>query len=281
MSNFSFLEYSFNPLITEPEYIYGLLNRLGFVQRNKHQSGVFTMWTQNQCIILLRNTHEVDQPRISGLGIMLDESDIDEFDVVYDHDCSMNVIHDPQGLRILAMPEKQLAKMIVHGYETIDKKLYDTPGLEYFSGVVYNIDCNDTVKFYQKLGFNYTKSFNEYDVLMSKNNRFTLLCNNTINEKTIGAVYTDTNDVFRSTCHFVAANFNIKEYNLTDVPMDFGIDLNYKIFGYNCIAFGDQKRYTIENSILGALPNIDIVFRTRKQFLHISEESIKAHYAIS
>ena len=281
MSNFSFVEYSFNPLNTDPEVVYSSLNRLGFVQRNIHQSGVFSMWTQNQCIILLRSTYDVSESKVSGLGIMLEDDIIDEFDAVFDYDCSMNVIHDPQGLRILVMPEKLLTKMIIHGYDTIDKKIYDTPGLEYFSGIVYNIDCKDTIKFYQSLGFKYTKSSNEYDVLMSNNNRFSLLCNNTSNKKVIGAVYADTNDVFRTTCHYVAANFDIKEYNLADISLDFGTELNYKIFGYNCIAFGNQKKYTIENSVLNAIPNLDVVFRMRKQFLHINEESLKAHYAKS
>jgi len=279
MSNFSFLEYSFNYKITEPELVYGSLNRLGFIQRNIHTSGQFSMWTQNQCIILLRKSYDVIEPKISGIGILVDEDTLTDFDMEFDYDCSMNVFYDPQGLRILSMPEKQLSKMILHGYEIIDKKQYDTPGLEYFSGIVYNISSQDTLDFYEKIGFKHTKSSCDYDTLMSKNNRFTLLCNKTTKQNNINVVYTETNDVFKTTCHYTAANFKIKEYHLDKVSLNFGPDLNYKIFGYNCVAFGDKNRYTIENSIVDPIPNLDFVFRTRKQFLHINEESVKVHYA--
>lgn len=279
MSNFSFLEYSFNPHNTTPETLFSSLNRLGFVQRNTHRSGSVSMWTQNQCIILLRQTQEVSEPKVSGLGILVNEETLDEYNLDFDYECSMNVFYDPQGLRILAMPEKQLSKMILHGYTIVDKKSYDTPGLEYFSGLVYNVSNQDTIDFYENIGFKNTKNSKDYDVLMSKNNRFSLLCNKSASDNMLSVVYTDTNDVFKTTCHYTVANFNIKEYNVDKSALNFGADLNYKIRGYNCIAFGDMNRYTIENSVVGAIPNLDFVFRTRKQFLHINEESVKVHYA--
>lgn len=278
MSNFSFLEYSFDPYQTNAEDIYSSLNRLGFVQRNQHFSNQASMWTQNQCIILLREAEKIDTPYLSGIGIVQD--DIVEFPKdYYDEECSMYVTHDPNGFRILSMPEKTLSKMITHGYHVVDKKSYDTTGLEYFSGVVYNNTSQDVIDFYEQLGFKFTRSSENYNTLMSKNNRFTLLLSKTDDSKNIDTLYVDTNDVFKTTSHFTVAGFDFREYDLSDTKLNFGASLNYKIVGYNCLAFGNQNSYTIENCIKNPIPGFDLIFRSRKQYLHIEEEVIETHYA--
>lgn len=278
MSNFSFLEYSFDPYQTNAENVYSSLNRLGFVQRNQHFSNQSSMWTQNHCIILLREAENVDNLHLSGIGIVRDDQSDFPKDY-YEEECSMYVTHDPAGFRILSMPEKNLSKMIQHGYRIVDKKSYETTGLEYFSGMVYNNTSNDVINFYEQLGFKFTRSSEKYSTLMSKNNRFTLLLSKNDDSKTVDTLYADTNDVFKTTSHFTVAGFDFREYNLSDTKLDFGSALNYKIVGYNCLAFGNQNSYTIENCIKHPVPGIDLIFRSRKQYLHIEEKVVETHYA--
>ena len=278
MSNFSFIEYSFDPYESNPEDIYSSLNRLGFVQRNIHTSNESSMWTQNQCIVLLRETSVVDSPRITGLGLVIDEAAANS-EYYFEEECGMLVTHDPNGFRILAMPEKSLSKMITHGYKIVDRRHYETTGLEYFSGIVYNTTDSKIINFYENLGFRYTKNSDRYDTLMSKNNRFTLLLNKTDNSNSVDILYADTNDVFKTTGHYTVAGFNSKEYNIDKDKLQFGSKLNHKIIGYNCFAKGNKESYTIENSVKEPLPSFDLVFRTRKQYLHIEEEIVETHYA--
>ena len=279
MSNFSFIEYTFDPYKQDPEDIYVSLNKLGFVQRNTHVSGMYSMWTQNQAIILLRQSEDNSNLSVSGLGVILSDDLIEKYGAVYDDECSMNVLRDPDGLRILAMPEKKLSKMIEYGYQIVDKRLYESPGIEYFSGIVYNTVNPRTMDFYQDIGFRFTKSSEKYNTLMSANNRFTVLMNKEDSSKTIDIVYADTNDVFKTTRCFTASGLDLKEYNLDRDNLKFGVDLNHKIVGYNCAAFGNAESYTIENCVRQPIPNLDLIFRSRKQYLHINEEVVEYHNA--
>ena len=278
MSNFSFLEYSFNPYSINPEEIYGSLNRLGFVQRNLHASEQASMWTQNHCIILLRETPDIINPAVTGIGLVIDDDYIPSQDYYLDKQCGMLVTNDPNGFRILAMPEQHLVKMLAHGYQIVDKRQYETTGIEYFSGIVYNTTNSDVIDFYKGLGFKFTRSSDKYATLMSKNNRFTLLLNKTDNSNSVDVALADTNDVFRTTTHFTVAGFDTKQYNQNKDTLNFGTSLNHKIVGYDCLAFGNENSYTIENSIKEPIPNFDLVFRTRKQYLHFDGESMETHY---
>ena len=50
--------------------------------------------------------------------------------------------------------------------------------------------------------------------------------------------------------------------------------LAHKITGYNCRAFGNQSSYSIENYVPAKELNVDIIFRTRKQYLKIQENTL-------
>jgi hypothetical protein len=279
MSNVSFIEYSYNPYSADPEDIFVSLNKLGFVQRNSHDSGLYSMWTQNQSIVMLRQSEDAKNFCITGMGIIVSDELLKKYDSVFDEECSMHVMHDPDGLRILAMPEKRLSKMIEHGYHVVDKRLYESPGIEYFSGIVYNTSNPKTMSFYQDIGFRFTKGSEKYNTLMSTGNRFTMLISKDDDSKTIDTVYADTNDVFKTTRCYTAAGFNLKEYTIEKEKLNFGISLNHKIVGYNCIPFGNENSYSIENCVKEPLPSLDFIFRTRKQYLHINEEVVEFHNA--
>ena len=52
--------------------------------------------------------------------------------------------------------------------------------------------------------------------------------------------------------------------------LDFGT-LNHRIVGYNCVAQGHKDSYSIGKRAPGALPGVDLAFRTSKQFFSIPE----------
>ena len=96
---------------------------------------------------------------------------------------------------------------------------------------------------------------------------------------TIDTVYADTNDVFKTTRCYTASGLSLKEYNISKENLNFGVALNHKIIGYNCIAFGNENSYSIENCVKQSLQNLDFIFRTRKQYLHINEDVVEFHNA--
>jgi hypothetical protein len=236
------------------------------------------MWTQNQCILLLRETSTVDEPAVTGIGLMADADVASAANFYFDSSCGMCIAHDPNGFRVLVMPEKSLADLILYGYQAVDLRHYETAGLKYFSGIVYNTDNTDVIQFYRDLGFNCSKQSNKFSTLMSKNNRFTLLLNNTQKNNPVDVVFADTDDVFKTTSYYTVAGFDTKNYDLDKNSLDFGTNLNHKIIGYNCVAFGNAESYSIENSVKAPLLNIDLVFRTRKQYLHLEEKVVETHY---
>ena len=93
----------------------------------------------------------------------------------------------------------------------------------------------------------------------------------------VPSIICDTDDVFTTTANYVSNGVELRKFD-NDRDLDFG-DLNHKIRGYNCNAVGNENSYTIENLIPNAAPNLDIIFRQRKQYLNISESTLDTYYA--
>jgi len=129
-------------------------------------------------------------------------------------------------------------------------------------------------KFYQDLGFRITRSGNTYHNCVSANNRFTIMLNSFGSTKRIDSVICETDDVFNTTAYYVNKDVPLKKYNTK--PTNFK-KLNYKITGYNCIASGNENSYSIENSINSISELFNVIFRMRKQHLHIEEHTLKEH----
>jgi len=275
MASFGFLEYSYNPDVTDRESLCAQLNRLGFIHRSQHHSGLTGFWIQNSTIISLRETDEVVQPGISGIGLIVDRSVIDSIGATYDLANDMFYKHDGGGLRVLLITEMQLGTLLEQNYCVVDRKEYVSPGLEYASGMTYNCASKETVDFYLSLGFKITKTGNKYNVMVSSDNRYTILLNKNHNNNKVSTVICDTNDVFRTTSCYAVTGIDMRPFNIDHCKLDFGDKLNHKIAGYNCAAFGNRDSFTIENYIDHALTNLNLIFRMRKQQLHITEQTLE------
>lgn len=279
MANVGFLEYSFNPQLTDRELVHTQLNNLGFIHRNQHLKNQVGFWIQNSSIILLRESCDIDHAKLSGIGLIVSKETIDQLQPTMDPNCDMFVKSDGCGMRILLSTGDHITKLLESGYEMVDRKDYDLPGLEYFSGMVYNCFDEKVLQFYQSLGFKITKSGGNYITLLSMENRFSLLMNRHSNNGAVPTVICDTMDVFRTTSCYAVTKLHMRQFDIDRSKLNFDSKMNYKIVGYNCAAFGNEHSYTIENYIDHALPKLDLIFRMRKQYPHITEQTLNYYAA--
>jgi hypothetical protein len=276
--DYSFLEYSYNPEEMPVTVVESQLERLGFSKRTRNSEGNVVIWTQNLCILILKACN-VQKAGITGIGFLCDRGTIESTNAQPDpDDTGMYIVDNCAGLRTLLMPQEDfndLRRSLQH----IEKN--NTPGsgagLHYVSGIIYNNTDARMRDFYQELGFKFTKTGNRYYTFVSANNRFTILMDTQSNDNNIPSVICDTDDVFITTANYVSGGVELRHFEIPD-QLDFGA-LNHKIRGYNCNASGNENSYTIENLIPNAAPNLDIIFRQRKQYLHISEKTLDTYYA--
>jgi hypothetical protein len=229
-------------------------------------------------VVFLNETGITSTPCLTGIGFISDQDTINHFNASYDEDTDMFVSEDPTGLRILFCP--------VQSYKTnkslmSDRYMVHEPDglkikenlLEYTSGALLHNYEETIVEFYKQLGFKITKHGESFVSMVSSNNRFTLMLS-LISEFTPTVIF-DTNDIFYTTAYLTNKFLPLRKYQTTD-NKKFG-NLEYKINGYNCVAVGNQDSYSIENSAPHALPNLNAIFRMRKQFPHIQEHTILEH----
>ena len=277
MVDFSFLEYSFDPSVADREKIHSSLNRLGFVHRTQHRSDTVGFWVQNQCIILLREDANGSEPHISGLGFIAPPHIIENDDIYFDQQSNIYITEAPGGLRILFVPENYTESLMTYHYDMVDKKKYATSGLELFSGVILSNAADEVREYFLNLGFKLNKTSDRYFSLVSNNRRFTLMLDRRNNSNEITTVICDTADVFRTTACFTVTGVPMREFVIDTGSLNFG-SMNHKIVGYNCLAIGDEESYTIENFVDDAIGSSDLIFRMRKKFLHINENTLQIFY---
>ena len=278
--DYSFLEYSYNPEQLPTGIVEQQLKKLGFIKRTRNTQGNVAIYTQNLCILLLKAAN-VQDSGISGIGFICDKDIINNTNAQLDpDDTGMYIVDNGAGLRTLLMPEQDFSDLR-KSLQQIEKTttIGDEAGLTYVSGIIYNNTNARMRDFYQEIGFRFTRTGDRYFTFMSANNRFTILMDTQNSDGKIPTIICDTDDVFVTTANYVSSGVVLRKF---DIPkqLDFGA-LNHKIKGYNCNASGNENSYTIENLIPTAAPNLDIIFRQRKQYLHITEKTLDTYYAES
>jgi hypothetical protein len=273
MSSFAFIEYSFNPSVIDKESIYVSLNKMGFVHRSQHRSSSVGFWIQNSSIVVLKESSVATQG-ITGMGLLVDQSLQQKLDLPVDPESGLRFMQDPAGFNLYLFCDSELNQILDSSYEVVDRKAYNTPGLEYFSGMIYNNSSPAIQEFYKSIGFKITKIGAKYVTMVTSDNRFSLLLSKHKHDNTVPSVICDTLDVFHTTSCFAVNNVPMRSFDISKFKLDFGHKLNYRIRGYNCAAFGNENSYTIENYVDSALPGVDLIFRTRKQYLHIAEQTL-------
>lgn len=280
-ADYTFLEYTYNSKHTNAKNIANCLFKMGFAERSVHISGRASFWTQNNVIILLKQSDKVQDPKISGMGFTGNpENFYSDYNPIFDADIDMWVITSDSGMRYIILDSESfsLGSANLPNYHVIDNEVYTNCGFNFISGLRINNPTFTDKEILYGIGFRDTKSSENYDTLVSSNNRFTVLCKKNGKDDT-KTIILDTDDIFSTTASLVVNNVDLKEFDIDLSSLDFG-KMNHKIAGYNLLAFGNNDSYTIENFIPNALPKTDIVFRTRKQYLHITEKTLDTHYGV-
>tara|TARA_B110000444_G_scaffold260459_1_gene307511 strand:+ start:2917 stop:3771 length:855 start_codon:yes stop_codon:yes gene_type:complete len=278
--DYSFLEYTYNPEELPTATVEDRLTKLGFSKRTRNSEGSVVIWTQNLCILVLK-VGNVPKSEITGIGFLCDRDTITRTNAQPDpDDTGMFIVDNCAGLRTLLMPQEDfndLRKSLQHIER--NSTTGNEAGLSYVSGVIYNSTNARMRDFYQDIGFRFTKTGDRYYTFLSANNRFTILMDTQNDNGKIPTIVCDTDDVFVTTANYVSSGVDLRKFDIPE-NLEFG-QLNHKIKGYNCNASGNENSYTIENLIPDAAPNLDIIFRQRKQYLHISETTLDTYYAES
>ena len=277
-AEFSFLEYSYNSAETDLMEVEQGLAKLGFACRAHHRSENTTMWTQGRCILLVRDCDHIQDPGITGIGLMSNQYTIESLECEYDDTVEMYVTHDCGGNRVLMFPESGdgLGDMLDGNYyvNNIDPNPKEA-GLEYISGIILDGLNARQMDFYQELGFKFTKSGDRFNTLVSNNNRFIIKVDK--NSGTgIKGIVTDCDDVFVTTSKLHVSGLLLKKFQSADYS-SFGGSA-HKINGYNCVAQGSSSSYTIENFCISPIAGLDLTFRSRKQYLDISDQLLELYY---
>lgn len=271
MSNFSFFEYSYNPIEESSQALEGRLTQLGFYKRSEHKRSNVALWTQGVCILLLRPNSKLEGPsRITGVGIISDSATIaEQHNAVPCHETDFLVL-DLKPFRFYLIEEHSLDWIIQANYDQVSHHVNNKQvGFEHFSGIEIDTDNVLIGKTFLDLGF--TQDGTETSTrLISPNKRFTVIIRHKENKGCHTAII-DTHDVFKATAGLILNDVKLMEFN--DDPQDFK-ELTHKIKGYDCVAFGKYNSYSIENYIPKDVFNVNIIFRQRKQYIKVSEVSL-------
>jgi hypothetical protein len=277
-AEYSFIEYSYNEDVISTDVIEQKITDLGFTKRTRNEEGSICLWTQHLCILVVRNTKNVLEPGITGIGVSCSTEIITSIGAQYEMESGMYVYPLGERNRILMMPHNEFEDMKKALAKTINlRKENKNNGLNFVSGLIYNNVDPRMMDVFQDIGFKFTRSTDNYNVLMSSSNRFSLICNKNNDDKTFQTIICDTDDVFHTTACMTSLKVKMKKFKIDKSKLNFD-KLNHKIVGYNCHAVGNTDSYTIENFAIDAVPNLDLIFRQRKQYLHIREDTLGFYY---
>jgi hypothetical protein len=271
-TDFSFIEYSYDPGKLETSDIYESLKKLGFTRSAESINGRHTFWIQLKTILMLTEDHDIIDAGVTGIGFICDEKTIETLNPEYSESRSMYYLQDPNGLYNFLVP----LNLPTDYLRIVDQKS-DSLNIDYISGLTYTSPTVETLSHYEKLGFRVTKIGSRYHQLTSSNNRFTIMIDTDCKNSKIRNIITETFDVFTTTAKCYVVGLKTQHFDIDSGSLRFG-NLNHLIYGYNCKAHGNEESYTIENFITQPVPNLDIIIRMRKQFIEISEHTLKEYY---
>ena len=268
-TEFGFLEYTYDPVKFSEVGVFSALNDMGFSLFAEHQNSTVTVWKQGKSFLLVRKKSDTVSG-ISGIGLYTDQI---QPGLPQDQDTGFSITYDPEGNRVMFF-DSNITNNQNYNLLTQTREPSDT--FKNISGISIIMLNPETEIFYQQMGFRKTKNRHNACTLVSSSKDFSIVLSEKISDNANNCVVFDTNDVFGATCKFLLKEFKLKTFE-TKHHQDFGA-LNFKIRGYNCLAFGNEDSYSIENLCLEPLPNLDLIFRMRKQFLHLCPENLEMHY---
>lgn len=277
-AEFTFIEYSFNPLHLCAADIRRHLESLGFVNRITHVNQKITLWSQNSAIILLRETGEVDFACVTGIGLNVDADTIHELSPDYDHDLDLHFVMDNNGMRVLLLCDAHCHSYSApfgENYILEDKQQYAKETLLCFSGILMGATNRQQMDFYQSLGFKFIKSDDRFNTLICNSNRFTIVFDKMSEQRGAFALLTDSDDVFKTQTNFMINGLRV--YEPCEKVDKFG-EMNYRINAYKCYAYGSDTSYSIETMALSPIPDTNIIVRYKRQYIGIKQQALEFYY---
>lgn len=234
-------------------------------------------WNHKECIFLVRKIDNNKSPYISGIGMLGDINDIDVLGAEFDRTSDFFKVSTNFGLDTYIIQENQIDPDIENSYMIVDSTTPSLSAFNNFTGIKLSCFGALVKDHFVKLGFSFYDVSENYAKLISPNKKFTIMClkDDCINNN-VPTVLVDTHDVFKATAFFTSTDLSIPKFDLEN-QSSFG-KLDYKINAYNCKAWGNEDSYTIENFLNNVFEGLDIIFRQRKQYLHIQETTLDSYY---
>jgi len=273
MAEFSFIEITYDPFKNDKKYVHESLSKLGFIHRSQHAMDFVGFWALRKCIIMLREDNTDLEPAVTGLGFIGDVDDINNLDAQLDPSSDFFKVENPNGLDTYIIQENQIGRSLEMCYTAIDSLTPSQKHLHHISGIKIIHNSPEMIEHYESIGFTVESDTENYTTLLSPSKRFSILCAKHKTEKI--TIISDTDDVFQATAMFIANGFDLPEFIIPETS-DFSAKLNWKINTYNCKAWGNDNSYTIENML--EFSNADLIFRQRKNYLKIKEQTVDSYY---
>jgi len=273
MAEFSFIEITYDPFNNEKKYVHDSLRKLGFTHRSQHAMDFVGFWALRKCIIMLREDNTNTAPAVTGLGFIGNVDDINNLDAQLDPSSDFFKVENPNGLDTYIIQENQIGRSLEMCYNTVDSLTPSQKHLHHISGIKIIHNSPEMVSHYETIGFTIESDTDNYTTLLSPSKRFSILCAKHKTEKI--TIISDTDDVFQATAMFIANGFDLPDFIVPETS-DFSAKLNWKINTYNCKAWGNDNSYTIENML--EFSNADLIFRQRKNYLKIKEQTVDSYY---
>jgi|TARA_B110000977_G_scaffold175337_1_gene230007 hypothetical protein len=269
MSNAVFLEYRYNPEINSASLLINRLVSMGFSMRSKHAVSEVEVWTQDRGIIIVKPDHTFsEEGQIMGIGCVCSGHPMDTVDNVFlDEDTDFYVREADNGFRFYFTETDSLT----HLYKPTSNVKMATSGINAFTGIVLNTTNADMLQVLGKIAekIEHVDKYTKYIF----ENKFTVFSKSSTGPDTgVELIISETVDVFNTTSFMLTRGVDTLQFDNSDL-VDFG-ELTHKIVGYNCKAFGTKDSYTIENYIPKLDFNVDLVFRSRKRYIKIKEETL-------
>jgi hypothetical protein len=273
MSNAVFLEYRFNPEREPYQPLFNRLTKLGFTQRSKHSVSNVEVWVQARAILLIHPDYLFSQPgQIMGLGTVSKSHPMDELPGVYlDELTDFYAKECDNGFKFYFTETESLT----HLYKVTNSAPAVSSGITAFGGLVIsstNKDIKDTLEVIAEK----VEKSDKYSKYIFKN-KFTIFLKEDSDEG-VELLVSETVDVFSTTSYISARDIRTVQFEDVDVSK-FG-SMAHKIKGYNCKPFGNEHSYSIENYIPKEDFNVDLVFRSRKKYIKIKEDTLDYYDSI-
>lgn len=270
MSNAVFVEYRFNPELDNYDQLASRLNSLGFNQRSKHAVSGVELWVQSRAIMLVKPDYTFsEQGQIMGLGTLSKDHPMDIIDGVYlDEDTDFYVKECDNGFKFYFTETDSLN----HLYKTVKKGSVKGSGINALTGMVIDTFNTELIDVLKKIAEKIEVS-DKYTKFIFKN-KFSVFVENK-NNAGVKLLVSESADVFATTSYMITRNVELLNF---EQPFEEGKtygELTPMIIGYNCRAFGTNRSYSIENYIPAKHFNVDIAFRTRKQYIKIQEHTLE------